>query len=221
MLRHWRWLLGRLGGRVRAARWPSTLAAGLARAAGPRTHCRSEGTGCLGGRSGGAVPSPGLGCLLREQPVERRRSRRGQVALCTRPSCQAWGRRVARERPGSEEHHVPQTKAQKPVPNSPQGAEMKCQRRKCLTMAENKGELHGDLLAPAPDAARCPRPARLRARCRSPTALLSSEPSLKPGRESGAQHLRVHEREWGSMGRIRVQAGVGSELADPYERFIQ
>lgn len=60
-------------------------------------------------------------------------------------------------------------------------------------MAENKGELYGDLLAPAPDAARWPRPGpraadRLRPSC-------SSEPSLKPGQEFGAQHQSVHQRE--------------------------
>lgn len=80
-------------------------------------------------------------------------------------------------------------------------------------MAENKGELHGDLLAPAPDAARCPRPdprASVRAADRLPPSC-SSEPSLKPGQESGVQHLSVCMKEnRGSVGRIRVQAGAGS-----------
>lgn len=64
-------------------------------------------------------------------------------------------------------------------------------------MAENKGELHRDLLAPAPDAARWPRPgprASVRAADRLPPSC-SSEPSLKPGQEFGAQHQSVHERE--------------------------
>lgn len=134
---------------------------------------RIRGTGGRGDRSGGAVPGAGLGCLLREQRVERRRSRREQVALCTRPSCQAWGRRAARERPGSGQRHVPQTKAQKPRPNSPQGAETKYQRRKCLTMAENKGELHGEPACARPRRRTLspPRSARLSARRRSLSAL--------------------------------------------------
>lgn len=64
-------------------------------------------------------------------------------------------------------------------------------------MAENKGELHGDLLAPASDAARCLRPgprAFVRAAdCLPPSC--SSEPSLKPGQEFGTQHQSVYERE--------------------------
>lgn len=80
-------------------------------------------------------------------------------------------------------------------------------------MAENKGELHGDWLAPAPDAARCPRPGP-RASVRAAGHLqpsCSSEPSLKPGRESGAQNIRVCMKEnSGSVSRIRMQAGAGS-----------
>lgn len=66
-------------------------------------------------------------------------------------------------------------------------------------MAENKGELHGVLLAPDPDAARCPRPgprASVRAADRLPPSC-SSELSLKPGQESVAQHLRVCVKENG------------------------
>lgn len=80
-------------------------------------------------------------------------------------------------------------------------------------MAENKGELHGVLLAPAPDAARCPRPGQ-RASVRAADRLspsCSSEPSLKPARESGSQHLRVCVKEsGGNIDRTRVQAGAGS-----------
>lgn len=58
-------------------------------------------------------------------------------------------------------------------------------------MAENKGELHGDLFVPAPDVARWPRPgprASVRVAVRlSPS--FSPEQSLKPGRESESSIL--------------------------------
>lgn len=53
-------------------------------------------------------------------------------------------------------------------------------------MAENKGELRGDLFVPAPDVARWPRPGP-RASERVAVRLSPSwspERSLKPGRES-------------------------------------
>lgn len=111
-------------GRARAARWPPTLAAGFFRGAGALSPCGSEGTGRPGGRSGGALPGAGFGGrLLREQPVERRCSRRGREALCNRPSCHAWGRRAARERSGSGRPHVPQTKAPKSPFRTPHGVQ--------------------------------------------------------------------------------------------------
>lgn len=75
---------GSRGARAWAARWPPTHAAGLSRAAGARTLCGSEGTGRRpGGRSGGAIPGAGLGCLLRC-------SRRGVGGQAARPPQQAW-----------------------------------------------------------------------------------------------------------------------------------
>lgn len=184
---------GSRGARAWAARWPPTHAAGLSRAAGARTPCGSEGTGRrCGGRSGGAIPGAGLGCLLR-------RSRRGVLGGASgSASPTSMGRRAARERPSTGQRHVPKSKPQKPLLNSPCGAEMKSQRRKCLTMAENKGELHRDAACARPRRRTLspPRPARLRARRRSPTALWFLWPELETGlRDWCPAFLSVRERE--------------------------
>lgn len=189
---------GSRGARAWAARWPPTRAAGLSRAAGARTLCGSEGTGRRrGGQSGGAIPGAGLGCLLRCSRLSGGAAV-GVWGASGSASPTSMGRRAARERPSTGQRHIPKSKPQKPLPNSPSGAEMKSQRRKCLTMAENKGELHRDAACARPRRRTLspPRPARLRARRRSPTTVWFIWPELETGlRDWCPASLSVRERE--------------------------
>lgn len=162
---------GTPGQPVSAALWPPTLADGLSRAVGVRTPCGSEKRVAAAADREMRSPVLGWDASCGSSRLSGGASVWGKWLFAHSVSTPSMGKRAARERPSSGQHHIPKSKPQKPLPNSPQGAEVKRQRRKCLTMAENKGELHRYAACARPR--RCtlspPRPARLRARRRSPT----------------------------------------------------
>lgn len=131
----------------------------------------------------------------------------------------SMGRRAARERPSTGQRHIPKSKPQKPLPNSPCGARGGSASQRQRT----KANCTDTQPAPAPDAARCPRPGRASS-CAPPIACrplvsLARTGDLAKGLVPSIFECIFENR--GSLGRISVQTAAGSWLVNPYTRFIQ